>query len=135
MYMTIFQKIKLYKEYKQFLKKEEIVLKENFALDRNLLNELYVTLILTDVPEEVRLKYDIATVAEVEIKKYISGFNKYLEQNNITELVNVYEIKKIKDDLYGITFGFSLLNNRRYFLFKLSIFLLTVILITLKIII
>lgn len=132
----IIKKIKLFKEYKKFIKTNSEKISNEFALEHNMIYELYTTIILVDAPDEMKKKLGVITLAEHEIKNYIKKLNIYFEQNDMNELINVYEIKKISNELYGITFGFSQFNNRKYFLYKLGILstIILALIITIKII-
>ena len=94
---------------------------------------MYTTITLTDAPDDLKQKYGSA-LAEYEIKNYITLFNSSLPKLGLEELVNVYEIKKLNNDEYGIAFGFSLFNNTRMILILLSIIIFVLTGITLLII-
>lgn len=127
--IKLYRTVKLFFHYRKMLKNNREYLANKYSLDYNRLYELYTTIILTDAPDEMKQKYGKA-LADFEIKKYITNFNKDLPKMELEELVNIYEIKKINDDLYGIAFGFALMSNRKMYLLLSGIILLLVLLIT-----
>lgn len=110
--IKLFRTINLYFQYRKNIKINKEFLFNKYGLEYNGIYELYTTIVLTDAPEEMKQQYGSA-LADYEIKKYIKNFNNDLPKMDLEELVNIYEIKKINDDLYGIAFGFSLMSNKR----------------------
>jgi hypothetical protein len=121
--IKLYNSIKLFFDYRKFVKEQKMHLLDNFALNVNTFNEMYTTIILSDAPDEIKKTYGDA-LPEYEIKNYIKKLNKYFEKFGMTELINVYEIKKINNELYGVAFGFSLINNKTAYLILYSILLL-----------
>ncbi len=109
--------------YKKNILKHETYLLEKYGLELNTWFELYTTIDLSEAPDNMVEQYGTA-LAEHEIKKYINAFNNDLPKLELEELVNLYEIKKINDSLYGIAFGYSLMNNRKLLSIKFSAFIL-----------
>lgn len=120
--IKLYKTIKLFFVYKQNIIKNKEYLLNKYGLEYNKLYELYTTIILNDAPEEMKQQYGSA-LADHEIKKYIQNFNTDLEKLDLEELVNIYEIKKINDDMYGIAFGFSEMSNRKAYITILSLIL------------
>lgn len=110
--IKLFRTIKLYFQYRENIKINEEFLFTKYGLERNGIYELFTTIVLSDAPDEMKQQYGSA-LADHEIKKYINNFNNDLPKMDLEELVNIYEIKKINEDLYGITFGYSLMSNKR----------------------
>jgi len=110
--IKLFRTIKLYFQYRTNIKINEEFLFSKYGLERNGIYELFTTIVLNDAPDEMKQQYGSA-LADHEIKKYINNFNNDLPKMDLEELVNIYEIKKINEDLYGITFGYSLMSNKR----------------------
>lgn len=120
--MNIFKKIKLFKEYKTQVLDNAEFFEKKYALEYNNWYELYTTITLKDAPEDLIKSYGTESLIQTEVKKYIKNFRKDLQILNLEEFFNVYEIKKINDYDYGITFGFSLINNRKIILTKIFLY-------------
>ena len=116
--MNIFKRIKLYKIYKESIDENIEHFQNNFKLERNNWDELYTTITFIEAPRELVEKMGEYTIVEKEIKEYIIKFYGYLDLMNLNELYNVYDIKKLNETDYGITFGYSLMNNRQIILTK-----------------
>lgn len=119
--MNIFKKIKLYKIYKDSIQENVEIFKNEFKIDINNWNELYTTISFIDAPEEILQKIGQDALVEIEIKNYIKNFNTYLTKMNLNELYNLYDITKLNPKEYGVTFGFSLMNNRQLIITKLAL--------------
>lgn len=113
-----YKKIRLFFDYRKSIKNNKVYLMNKYGLDHNKIYELYTTIILTDAPAEMKQQYGTA-LAAYEIKKYISNFNKDLEKLDLDEIITLYEIKRINDDLYGIAFGYKLMKNKTVYLYLL----------------
>lgn len=121
--IKLYRYIKFFSIYRKNIINNKKYLLDKYGLEYNRLYELYTTIILTDAPDEMKQQYGSA-LAEHEIKKYISEFNYDLPKLELEELVNVYEIKKLDNpDYYGITFGFSLISNRKLYWIILGLIL------------
>jgi len=128
--MNIFKKIKLFKEYKSFVKEHSDIFFKEFGLEYNNWYELYTTISFKDAPEEIINSTGLDALVEVEIKKYIKKFSLKLEDLNLYEFVNLYEIKKINEYNYGITFGYSLHSNKSLMIIKFLMYYIIPIIIT-----
>jgi hypothetical protein len=113
-----YKKISLFFAYRKNIILNKTYLLNKYGLKYNFIYELYTTIVLTDAPSEMKQQYGNA-LASHEIKKYIKNFNFDLEKLELQELVNIYEIKKINDDLYGIAFGYALMKNIKIYLYLL----------------
>lgn len=107
--------------YKRQIKKNKKYLETNYGLNIDSIYRLWTVIDLSSVPEEVEKKTGLDAVIETELKKYIYKFNKDLGFLELNDLINVYEIKKINDYMYGVTFGYSLYNNLLLFMWALGI--------------
>lgn len=119
----LFKSFRFFNVYKKNILKNETYLSEKYGLEFNTWFELYTTIDLSDAPQNLIDQYGSA-LAEHEIKKYINSFNNDLPKLELEELVNLYEIKKINDLLYGVAFGYSLMNNRKLLSIKMLTFIL-----------
>lgn len=128
--MNIFKKIKLFKEYKKSIKEHQEIFENQFGLEYNNWYELYTTISFKDTPEELINSTGMDSIVEVEIKKYIRNFSATLENINLYEFINLYEIKKLNNYNYGITFGYSLSSNRSIIITKILMYLIPIIIAT-----
>lgn len=117
--IKFFRSIRLFFDYRRNVIKNKLYLNEKFGLEVSWIYEMYTTVTLADAPEDMKQKYGSA-LAEYEIKKYISAVNANLAKLGLEELVNVYEIKRLNNDEYGIAFGYALFNNARLLLMFLG---------------
>jgi len=113
--IKFFRSIRLFFDYRRNVIKNKLYLNEKFGLEVSWIYEMYTTLTLAEAPEDMKQKYGSA-LAEYEIKKYIGVVNANLAKLGLEELVNVYEIKRLNKDEYGIAFGYALFNNLRLLL-------------------
>lgn len=109
--MRLFNILKLFFQYRKAIINNREYLLEKHGLEYNLFYELYTTIILTDAPKELKEQYGVA-LYEHEIKKYRLNFAQDCEKLDLNELIKIYEIKKINDDVFGIAFGYSLAKNK-----------------------
>lgn len=129
--MRLYRIIKFFFVYRKNILKNGTYLQEKYGFNINFWCEIYTTLTLADAPKELKDKYGKALV-EVELKKFIALINNDLPKLELDELMNVYEIKRLDDDNWGIAFGYALANNRKLItistLVIVSIFILSLIL-------
>ena len=122
----IFHIIKFFFIYRKNVLKNRQYLKTKYGLNIDRVNRLWTTISLTDAPQELKEKYGEA-LGEFEVKKYINNFNKDLAKIELDELVNVYPpIEQIDKYNYGITFGYSLMNNVIFYFYALLIILVII---------
>lgn len=117
--IKFFRIVRLFFEYRRNVLKNKKYLNEKFGLQISWICEMFTTITLVDAPDDMKQKYGSA-LAEYEIKKYIELVNSSLPKLGLEELVNLYEIKKLNSEEYGIAFGFALFNNSRMFLILLG---------------
>jgi len=120
--IKLYRAIKFFFVYRKNILKNRIYLEEKYGFNINLLYEMYTTITLTDAPKDLKEKYGKSFV-ELELKKFIALVNSDLPKLELDELVNIYEIKKIDNDNWGIAFGYALANNTRLILFMLGVIL------------
>ena len=73
-----------------------------------------------NIPEElygefVIKKSDIDTISDTYIREYYAEASKLLNSNNLSELYNVYSIKKITKYSFLIVIGFSLFKSHKFY--------------------
>jgi hypothetical protein len=115
---SLIKKIKLFGEYKKNIQniQDELKLRYNIRVDSA--KRLYTVL---NIPEELvgeaysLKKADIDRISENYVKQYSNELSKYLESKNLTELFDLYEIKKVDKYSYLLVFGFSLFNSTKYY--------------------
>ncbi len=112
--------IQLFKVYKKGLKMNEKYLLEKYGLNIDQVYRLWTVMDLSDAPKEMVQQYG-AALSEYEYKKYIKTLLADLPRLELNELVNIYEVKKVDKNKFGITFGFSQFNNVTYYVTKWSI--------------
>lgn len=117
--IKLYRAIKFFFVYRKNILKNAAYLEEKYGFNINLLYEIYTTISLNDAPKELKEKFGKSFV-ESELKKFITLINADLPKLELDELVNIYEIKKIDNDNWGIAFGYSLANNTRLILFMLG---------------
>lgn len=116
--LSIFKKIKIFKEYKKIVKscEEELSQKFNLRIDRSY--RLYTVL---NIPEDFIgeaysiKKSDIDKISENFNKEFAQEVAKFLEEKGLRELYQIYEIKKVEKYSYLIVFGFSLFKSNKYY--------------------
>jgi len=110
--MKLYRIIKFFFIYRKNILKNGAYLQEKYGFNMNFWCEIYTTLTLVDAPKDIKDKFGKAFI-EIELKKFIALINKDLPKLELDELMNVYEIKRIDDDNWGIAFGYALANNRK----------------------
>lgn len=110
--LNIYRIIKFFFLYRKQLLNNRKYLEDKYGFSMNLFLEFYTTIILVDMPKELKDKFG-ATAIEMEIKKFVKLVMDDLDKLELNELVTVYEIKKIDNDNYGIAFGFKLAKNKK----------------------
>ena len=113
--IKLYRKIKFFFVYRKNILKNRKYLEDKYGFNINLLLEMYTTITLAYAPKDLKEKMGKALV-EIEIKKFINLVNADLPKLELDELVNVYEIKRVDDDNWGIAFGYALANNTKLIL-------------------
>jgi len=117
----LFNYLKFFRIYKSNVSKHEKYLNDKYNLDLNIWYELSTTLTLIDAPEDLIKEYGPIALAQAEVNKYIKAVLDESSDLDLNELIKTYEVKKLSPYNYGITFGFSLVKNRKFILIKNSI--------------
>lgn len=110
----MFKTISNFLIYRKNIRKHKAYLKSKFGLNVDYIYRLWTTINLTDVPEDIKYKYGNSLI-KYELGKYYSLLEKELVHLDLNELINVYEIKPVDKDNFGITLGFSMYNNFKLF--------------------
>jgi len=114
----LLKKIKLFSSYRNTLKSLEGTIGQNFGIRVDGAYRMYTVL---NIPEEIIgdafsiKKSDIDRISDNYIKKYISDLSAFANQNGMSELLDVYEIKKVDKYSYLVVIGFSLFRSNRFY--------------------
>jgi hypothetical protein len=116
--ISIFKKIKLFREYKKSIKLNRTELEQKFNIRIDRANRLYT---VVNVPEEIigepynLRKTDIDKISEKFIKEYSTEVSKFLDSINLKEMYEFYKIEKVNKYAYLVIFGFSLFRSNEYY--------------------
>lgn len=116
--ISIFKKIKLFNSYKKIIQINKNELTTKFGIRIDSAYRMYTVL---NIPEELigeaysLKKSDIDRISENYVKQYSSELSTYLNQKDLTELFDFYEIKKVDKYSYLLVYGFSLFNSTKYY--------------------
>jgi hypothetical protein len=122
--VSLFKKIKLYRQYVKALKKNKEKLmssKLNLRIDR--VHRLYTVI---NMPEDVKT-YG-TNLTEKYIKEYVQKVDPIFSEMGLGELIGILKMDKIDETNYLIVFGFSLMDTPKFWGWLYGI--LTAILIT-----
>jgi len=122
--VSLFKKIKLYRQYVKTLKKNKEKLmssKLNLRIDR--VHRLYTVI---NMPEDVKT-YG-TNLTEKYIKEYVQKVDPIFSEMGLGELIGILKMDKIDETNYLIVFGFSLMDTPKFWGWLYGI--LTAILIT-----
>ncbi len=113
--VSLFRKIKLYRQYSQIISSNKVALGEaNFRID--MVDRLYT---VVNVPEELfegiydTRKSDIARISQSYIAEYLKNTRRMLDGIGLGELYKTYETRKVDKYSFLIVIGFSLLDTRK----------------------
>ena len=116
--ISIFKKIKIFRDYKKLLKPLKFELEQKFGARIDKAYRIYnVVNIPPDVIEEPYnlRKSDIDKIAENFIKEYSIEISKFLDSKDMKELYTFYEISKVDKYSYLVVFGYSLFRSNKYY--------------------
>jgi hypothetical protein len=124
------RKVRLFFLYRKSLRKIQTQMENNFNARIDNASRIYTVInipsSLIEEPYNLR-KEDIDNIAKNYIKEYSMKLSTFLNQNNLMELYDFYEVKKVEKYSYLVIFGFSLFNSqifmRNFYLFTFFIFL------------
>jgi hypothetical protein len=124
------RKVRLFFLYRKSLQKIQTQMENNFNARIDNASRIYTVInipsSLIEEPYNLR-KEDIDNIAKNYIKEYSMKLSTFLNQNNLMELYDFYEVKKVEKYSYLVIFGFSLFNSqifmRNLYLFTFFIFL------------
>lgn len=108
--VSLFKKIRLYRQYIKALKKNKDKLRDskiNLRVDR--IHRLYTVI---NMPEDVKT-YG-TNLTEKYIKEYIQRVDPIFTEMGMGELIGILKMDKIDETNYLIVFGFSLMNTAKF---------------------
>lgn len=106
----MFQKIKLYSEYKKIIRENEEELQNKFSLRRDLVNRLYTVIHLDD---EIVKQYYPEDISKPYIAKFSTEVDNFLSTKGLRELVALRKVERITDEDYLVVIGYSLFDTAK----------------------
>ena len=112
------KKLRLFLFYRKTVKRFEKQLDQNFNIRLDSAYRMYTVL---NIPEEVigeafsMKKSDIDRISENYTREYIAELSRFLSQNGLSELTEVYEIKKVDKFSYLAVVGFSIFRTNEFY--------------------
>jgi len=106
----LIKKLNLFRTFGKVLRKNKIELRSKFFIRIDNARRLYTVI---NVPEELigeaysLKKSDIDRISQTYIQEYTKDLAKYLNEKGLSELYEVYEIKKVDKYSYLVIIGFS----------------------------
>ncbi len=114
----MFKKLKLFLTYRKFISQNKTELETMFNIRVDKAQRLYTVI---NIPEELIgeaysiKKSDIDRISETYLRQFSSELSNYLDNKNLKELYDVYEIQKVDKYSYLLVFGFSLFKSQKYY--------------------
>lgn len=116
--ISLLKKIRLFSEYRKSLNAIRPELEARYGARVDKAHRIYTVL---NVPDDVigeaysLKKSDIDKIAENYIRAYIGELGSYLSSSNLSELFQVYEVKKVDKYSYLIVMGYSLFKSNDFY--------------------
>lgn len=113
-YISIFKKLSLFRDYKKVISTYSSELNTRLNLRIDDASRLYTVI---NIPEDIVgeaysiRKADIDRISEAFIKEYMTEVGNFLNSKGLTELYEVYEIKKVDKFSYLIVIGYSMFRS------------------------
>lgn len=112
--ISLWKKIKLFKEFRKIVKLSETEIGEVFGAR---IDEAYRIYNVLNIPEEMigepynLRKSDIDRFAETMVREYTVKVSEYLDTKGLKEMYDFYEVKKVDKYAYLVVLGFALPND------------------------
>lgn len=112
--ISLWKKIKLFKEFRKIVKLSETEIGEIFGAR---IDEAYRIYNVLNIPEEMigepynLRKSDIDRFAETMVREYTVKVSEYLDTKGLKEMYDFYEVKKVDKYAYLVVLGFALPND------------------------
>jgi hypothetical protein len=106
----LIKKLNLFRTFGKVLRKNKVELRSKFFIRIDNARRLYTVI---NIPEELigeaysLKKSDIDRISQTYIQEYTKDLAKYLNEKGLSELYEVYEIKKVDKYSYLVIIGFS----------------------------
>ncbi len=110
-----FAVIKYFFLYRKLILKHRVYFAKQYGLNIDRIYRLWTVIDLSQMPEDLVKTYGKDALVEIEMKKYLHMFNKDLPSMELDELINVYDVKPLPNNRFGITLGYKLYNNALLF--------------------
>ncbi len=113
--MNIFNKWKIYSDYKKIISQNKLSLYENHNIKIDYANRLYTVVHVPsdEIGEAYTLKKtDVDRIAQRYIREYMSSLSTFFISIGINEMIDFYQpIQKVGKTSYLIVLGFKILNT------------------------
>ena len=130
----MFKKFRLFLYWRKIINNNRSLIKNKFSLRKDFACRLYTVI---NVPEELvgdsysLRKSDIDTITKNYVESYTQDVSKWFNENGLTELYRVYEIRKVEKYSWLLVLGFSQFEtnkfyNRLYYVFLPSLVLISI---------
>jgi hypothetical protein len=116
--ISLFKKIKLFREYKKIIKSKSSEIEQQFGARIDNAKRIYnvINVPVENIGEAYTLKKsDIDKISENYIKDYSNAISKYFNGIGLSELYDLYEVKKVEKYSYLVVIGFSLFKSHEYY--------------------
>ena len=116
--MNIFNKFRLYSEYKKSINRNRKILLEEYKVEKDYINRLYTTVDF-DPSEFKEIKNYGYKYTDEEITRKIKDLDKFFRKIGIFELIEIESIDQRNPLSYGIIFKYKFLNTKKLYFIKL----------------
>jgi hypothetical protein len=116
--ISLFKKIKFFREYLKMVKSKRVELFDNFGSRLDSVGRIYtvVNVPLDSFGDSFNLKKsDIDGVSKSYIDEYRVKISKYLNSIGLIELYSEYEVRKVSKYSYLIVYGYSLFRSDKVY--------------------
>lgn len=116
--ISLFKKIRLFREYKKTIKDCKNELFQSFGAKVDNAHRIYnvINVPVESIGEPYNLrKSDIDKIADNFIKEYSIELGNYLNNKGLNELYDFYEVSKVEKYSYLVVIGFSLFKSNEYY--------------------
>lgn len=115
---SFLKKLRLFLSYRKSIKSNRVEIQQKFGFRIDNASRLYTVL---NIPEELvgeaysLKKSDIDTISQNFIKEFVKETSTLLNSKELTELYDIYEVKKVDKYSYLIVIGFSLFKSNKFY--------------------
>ena len=118
MKISFLKKLRLFLSYRKIIKSNKIEIQQKFGFRIDNANRLYTVL---NIPEELvgdaysLKKSDIDSISQNFIREFIKETSTLLNSKGLSELFDIYDVKKVDKYSYLIVIGFSLFKSNKFY--------------------